>query len=38
MEATTGDTAPVPRAWQMVLERIESDLLEGRLAPGDRLP
>lgn len=25
------------RAWQVVLEKIESDLLEGRLAPGDRL-
>jgi DNA-binding FadR family transcriptional regulator len=27
-----------PRAWRSVLERIEADLLEGRLAPGDRLP
>ncbi|WP_240642417.1 FadR/GntR family transcriptional regulator [Microbacterium sulfonylureivorans] len=26
------------RAWQVVLERIESDLLEGSLRPGDRLP
>ncbi|SDP13415.1 MULTISPECIES: FadR/GntR family transcriptional regulator [Microbacterium] len=26
-----------PRAWQVVLERIESDLRDGRLAPGDRL-
>ena len=26
------------RAWQIVLEKIESDLLEGALAPGDRLP
>lgn len=26
------------RAWQVVLEKIESDLLDGRLAPGDRLP
>ena len=26
------------RAWQVVLEKIESDLLEGTLAPGDRLP
>ena len=26
------------RAWQVVLEKIESDLLEGALAPGDRLP
>ena len=37
MGATTS-AAPVPRAWQIVLERIESDLLDGRLAPGDRLP
>lgn len=26
------------RAWRVVLERIETDLLEGRLGPGDRLP
>lgn len=26
------------RAWRTVLERIEGDLLEGRVAPGDRLP
>jgi len=26
------------RAWRTVLERIELDLEEGRLAPGDRLP
>ncbi|MET0713652.1 MAG: FCD domain-containing protein [Mycetocola sp.] len=26
------------RAWQVVLETIERDLLEGRLRPGDRLP
>jgi len=26
------------RAWQVVLEKIESDLLDGRLVPGDRLP
>ncbi|MXS74130.1 GntR family transcriptional regulator [Microbacterium sp. CSI-V] len=25
------------RAWQVVLERVEADLREGRLAPGDRL-
>ena len=31
-------TASAPRAWRIVLERIESDLLDGRLAPGDRLP
>lgn len=27
-----------PRAWRTVLEHIETDLLEGRLGPGDRLP
>lgn len=26
------------RAWRIVLERIEADLLDGRLGPGDRLP
>lgn len=26
------------RAWQVVLETIETDLLSGRLRPGDRLP
>ncbi|WP_243224541.1 FadR/GntR family transcriptional regulator [Microbacterium sp. CIAB417] len=26
------------RAWRTVLEHIETDLLEGRLGPGDRLP
>lgn len=26
------------RTWQLVLEKIESDLLDGVLAPGDRLP
>ncbi len=26
------------RAWRVVLEKIETDLLEGRLGPGDRLP
>lgn len=29
---------PVPRAWQVVLEHIERDLLDDTLAPGDRLP
>jgi GntR family transcriptional regulator, transcriptional repressor for pyruvate dehydrogenase complex len=29
------DTA---RAWRTVLERIEGDLLDGRIGPGDRLP
>ena len=27
-----------PRAWQVVLESIERDLLDGRLRPGDHLP
>lgn len=31
------DTAPA-RAWRVVLEKIEADLLEGSLGPGDRLP
>ncbi|WP_404475294.1 FadR/GntR family transcriptional regulator [Microbacterium aerolatum] len=26
------------RAWQLVLEQVERDLLDGRLGPGDRLP
>lgn len=29
---------PAPRAWQVVLEHIERDLLDDTLAPGDRLP
>ncbi|HET6671846.1 MAG TPA: FCD domain-containing protein [Agromyces sp.] len=29
---------PVPRAWQAVLEHVETQLVEGTLAPGDRLP
>lgn len=42
-EANTGSTSatPVrqePRAWEVVLARIESDLLSGVLKPGDRLP
>lgn len=32
------DVAQAPaRAWRVVLEKIESDLLEGKLGPGDRL-
>ena len=27
-----------PRAWQAVLEHVEAQLVEGTLAPGDRLP
>ncbi|MBW9095477.1 FadR family transcriptional regulator [Microbacterium jejuense] len=30
--------APAARAWRVVLERIETDLLDGTLRPGDRLP
>lgn len=41
MESTTPTTAsvaaPSARAWQIVLERIETDLLDGTLRPGDRL-
>ncbi|MGV9194541.1 FadR/GntR family transcriptional regulator [Microbacterium sp. MC2] len=29
---------PTPRAWRVVLEKIESDLLNGTLGPGDHLP
>mgnify|MGYP002038978850 CR=1 FL=1 len=25
------------RAWRLVLERVERDLLDGRIGPGDRL-
>jgi len=35
--AAADDPAP-SRAWRHVLERIEADLLEGRVGPGDRLP
>lgn len=28
---------PTPRAWRVVLEKIEQDLLDGTLAPGDHL-
>ena len=31
-------TAITPRAWQVVLDAVELDLLEGRLSPGDHLP
>lgn len=34
----TTPALPAARAWRLVLETIESDLLEGRLHPGDRLP
>lgn len=29
---------PEQRAWRLVLEHIERDLIDGRLGPGDRLP
>jgi DNA-binding FadR family transcriptional regulator len=31
-------TAAIPRSWQVVLDAVELDLLEGRLSPGDHLP
>ncbi|WP_104129771.1 FadR/GntR family transcriptional regulator [Cryobacterium sp. N21] len=31
-------TEITPRAWQIVLDAVELDLLEGRLSPGDHLP
>ncbi|KFF58597.1 GntR family transcriptional regulator [Cryobacterium sp. MLB-32] len=34
---TTSDVA-VPRAWEVVLQSIELDLLTGNLGPGDHLP
>ncbi len=34
----TDSTTPPARAWKVVLDKIETDLLEGRLGPGDRLP
>ncbi len=42
MTETTPDHAPAvaapARAWRVVLEKIEGDLLAGTLGPGDRLP
>lgn len=32
------DVAAPARAWRVVLEKIEADLLDGALAPGDHLP
>ena len=37
MTDTAVDTA-APRAWEVVLQSIELDLLSGRLGPGDHLP
>lgn len=31
-------TSAPPRAWRAVLDRVEQDLLAGRIGPGDRLP
>ncbi len=36
--APTPAASDAPRAWQTVLEHVESRLLSGELAPGDRLP
>jgi GntR family transcriptional repressor for pyruvate dehydrogenase complex len=32
------ETSDAPRAWRIVLEHVETQLLEGALRPGDRLP
>jgi GntR family transcriptional repressor for pyruvate dehydrogenase complex len=37
-DAATGTPAPRARAWEQVLDRVESDLAAGRLHVGDRLP
>jgi len=37
-QATPGEQSATQRAWRTVLARIESDLLDGALGPGDRLP
>ncbi|TYL53376.1 FadR/GntR family transcriptional regulator [Agromyces mariniharenae] len=36
--STTTPASDAPRAWQTVLEHVESRLLSGELVPGDRLP
>lgn len=38
MPSSQAETVPAARAWRLVLETIETDLLDGRLGPGDRLP
>jgi GntR family transcriptional regulator, transcriptional repressor for pyruvate dehydrogenase complex len=38
MATGTAAASDAPRAWQTVLEHVETQLLEGRLRPGDRLP
>jgi DNA-binding FadR family transcriptional regulator len=37
MPTTSTESLTSARAWRIVLEKIETDLLEGRLGPGDRL-
>ncbi|GAA4381021.1 FadR/GntR family transcriptional regulator [Agromyces bauzanensis] len=36
--SATSATPDAPRAWRAVLEHVERQLVEGTLAPGDRLP
>ncbi|WP_235566856.1 FadR/GntR family transcriptional regulator [Microbacterium sp. Root180] len=38
MALSSQTPTPTARAWQLVLERVETDLLDGALQPGDRLP
>ncbi len=38
LSSKTQTQTQTARAWQLVLERVETDLLDGRLLPGDRLP
>jgi len=38
IDATTDTDTAAPRAWEVVLQSIERDLLSGRLGPGDHLP
>ncbi|MDQ0894359.1 FadR/GntR family transcriptional regulator [Agromyces ramosus] len=38
MAASSAAASEAPRAWQSVLEHVEAHLLDGTLAPGDRLP
>lgn len=37
-EASAAGTSGPERSWERVLARVESDLVEGRLGPGDHLP
>jgi GntR family transcriptional regulator, transcriptional repressor for pyruvate dehydrogenase complex len=38
MAAGSAAASDAPRAWQTVLEHVETHLLDGTLTPGDRLP